>query len=64
VTASGTSQQYQALVAENGVTVPSGESEAPQGVAEPSAPPTESVSTDTIDPTSTDTIDPTETVAC
>jgi glycosyltransferase involved in cell wall biosynthesis len=56
VTARGTAEQYEALVAENGVTVPSGEAVAPQGLTEPSAPPTESVSTDTIDPT--------ETVAC
>jgi hypothetical protein len=59
VTARGTVEQYEALVAENGVTVPSGEGEAPQGLSEPPAPPapaTESVSTDTTDPTSTDTI--------
>ncbi|HEX4217875.1 MAG TPA: glycosyltransferase family 4 protein [Acidimicrobiales bacterium] len=77
VTARGTSDQYQALMAENGVTVASGQAEVPseatradQRITEPSAAPTEPSAAPT-EPSAapapvvgTDTVDPTETVAC
>jgi hypothetical protein len=74
VTARGTVEQYQALVAESGVTVGQGPTGMPEGQAEPSSAPAEShrpadtvIATPTAAPTpvvSATTTDPTETVAC
>jgi glycosyltransferase involved in cell wall biosynthesis len=78
VTARGTVEQYQALVAENGVIVGQGPTGAPDGLTQtPSAPAQSPQSSDTAGATpaptvvaapatvvSADTTDPTETVAC
>jgi glycogen synthase len=70
VTARGTVEQYQALAAENGVTVSPGPTRAPEGQTEPPAAPAlshEPAETVIAAPTavaSSGTTDPTETVAC
>jgi hypothetical protein len=74
VTARGTVEQYQALVAENGVAVDQGSTGMPEGQAEATSPPAEShrpadtvIAAPTAAPTavvSAGTTDPTETVAC
>jgi hypothetical protein len=74
VTARGTVEQYQALVAENGVTVDQGPTGMPERQAEAPSPPAEShraadavIAAPAAAPTpvvSAATTDPTETVAC